>query len=151
MLLVVRGVRALEGCLYNVFLLFSRAFAGDMMSFLDDMRTALELLEVEMRGVGWWQQVSPAPEALASVEPFCVDCLTFSEWLQWVYIPKMHAYMNEHGRLPAASGLVPIAEEAWKGSVEDTRRLQEVVVLLDALVVGDTDALASFWDRVVKH
>ena len=96
-------------------------------------------------------KVSPAPEALASVEPFCVDCLTFSEWLQWVYIPKMHAYMNEHGRLPAASGLVPIAEEAWKGSVEDTRRLQEVVVLLDALVVGDTDALASFWDRVVKH
>ncbi|MDO4776966.1 MAG: YqcC family protein [Cardiobacteriaceae bacterium] len=121
------------------------------MDFLDDMRTALDLLEAEMRGVGWWQQVSPAPEALASVEPFCVDCLTFSEWLQWVYIPKMHAYMNQHGRLPAASGLVPIAEEAWKGSAEDTRRLHEIVALLDALVAGDRDALPVFLKGMVRH
>lgn len=121
------------------------------MSMLDDMRAALEMLEAEMRAVGWWQQVSPDAEALASAEPFCVDYLTFSEWLQWVYIPKMHAYMNQHGRLPAASGLTPIAEEAWKGSEEDTARLHQVVALLDALVAGEDDALAVFLRDKTTH
>lgn len=121
------------------------------MGVLDDMRAALEALEAEMRALGWWQQVPPDAQALASTEPFCVDCLTFSEWLQWVYIPKMHAYMNQHGRLPAASGLVAIAEEAWKGCAEDTRRLHRVVALLDALVAGKPNALAVFLRGMVRH
>lgn len=121
------------------------------MEKLDDMRAALLMLEAEMRAVGWWQAVSPDEAALQSAEPFCVDHLTFSEWLQWVYIPKMHAFMQEYAALPAASGLQPIAEEAWKGSSEDVRALFAVVLALDALVVGDRAPLQALLDAQVKH
>ncbi|PXB81158.1 pseudouridine synthase, partial [Pseudomonas aeruginosa] len=32
----------------------------------------LLLIERELRALGWWSESSPAPEALASPEPFCV-------------------------------------------------------------------------------
>ncbi len=107
--------------------------------YLEDMRSALDVLEAELRALNWWQSVSEQPSAvaMASVEPFCVDSMEFSQWLQWIYIPKMHAYMNQHGNLPAASGLLPIAEEAWKYSETDTRRAQQVMRLLDDLVAGE--------------
>lgn len=107
-----------------------------MSALLNDMRSALDLLEAEMRQIGWWQEQAPSAQALASKEPFCVDYLTFSQWLQWVYTPKMHSFMNQTGRLPERSHLMPIAEEAWKGSQEDCRRLLKIVALLDALIMG---------------
>lgn len=118
---------------------------------LDNMRALLLALEGEMRAVGWWQSVPPPAEKLASSEPFCVDCLTFSEWLQWVYTPKMHAFMSEYGTLPAASGLLPIAEEAWKGCSEDVRPLFRVVMALDALVAGNRAPLQALPDQETRH
>lgn len=104
---------------------------------LNEMRAALALLETEMRTIGWWQSQAPPVEALNSKEPFCIDYLRFSEWLQWVYIPKMQAFMNQTGRLPAQSNLLAIAEEAWKGSGRDSTGLLQIIELLDALVMGD--------------
>lgn len=121
------------------------------MSELNDMRFLLLELEGEMRAVGWWQSMAPPDEALASSEPFCVDALTFSEWLQWVYTPKMHAFMNQFGKLPQSSGLQPIAEEAWKGSAEDTRRLHRIVAALDALVAGERAPLAALLADTIRH
>ncbi|MCB1654899.1 MAG: YqcC family protein, partial [Pseudomonadales bacterium] len=37
----------------------------------------LLLIERELRLQGWWDEVSPGPEALSSVEPFSVDTLDF--------------------------------------------------------------------------
>lgn len=121
------------------------------MEKLDDMRAALLFLEAEMRALGWWQSESPTAEALQSSEPFCVDHLTFSEWLQWVYIPKMHAFMEAHAALPAASGLRSIAEEAWKGSREDVRRLFRVVMALDALVADNRAPLQALLNEQTRH
>lgn len=110
---------------------------------LPDMRIALELLATELNTIGWWQSPAekPSAQALSSIEPFCVDTLTFSQWLQWVYIPKMHAYMNQTGQLPQASGLLPIAEEAWKNTPENTSTLFEIIHLLDAIIIGEHQAL----------
>lgn len=106
--------------------------------YLNDMRTTLTLLEKELINLGWWQSISDKPnaEALASMEPFCIDTLTFTQWLQWVYIPKMHAYMNQTGQLPNKSSLLPIAEEAWKNTTVDTTRLMEIITILDTIIHG---------------
>ncbi|MCO2177821.1 YqcC family protein, partial [Pseudomonas aeruginosa] len=37
----------------------------------------LLLIERELRALGWWSESRPAPEALASPEPFCV-CLLYT-------------------------------------------------------------------------
>ena len=100
----------------------------------EDMMFTLTHLEHELREVGWWQNEAPDATAFASTEPFCVDTMTFSEWLQWVYIPKMRSFIVLHDRLPANSGLLPIAQEAWQGCREDTASLLILVARLDRLV-----------------
>ncbi|MCQ3971707.1 YqcC family protein, partial [Klebsiella pneumoniae] len=41
----------------------------------------LLLIERELRTLDLWSVEPPAPEDLASVEPFCVDTLRFEQWL----------------------------------------------------------------------
>jgi tRNA pseudouridine synthase C len=110
------------------------------MNKLEQMQELLAALELALLENGWWGSDAPDDAALASTEPFCVDALTFSEWLQWVYIPKMRAYMAAHGELPERSGLLAIAEEAWRGSAEDTEGLLLVMRALDGLVNNEAAA-----------
>ena len=107
------------------------------MNELDQMYELLTALELALLEAGWWGDESPDAAALTSTEPFCVDTLRFSEWLQWVYIPKMRAYIASQGALPERSGLLAIAEEAWRGSAADTDGLLLVMRALDGLVNQD--------------
>lgn len=100
----------------------------------DSMMTALTGLESEMRAIGWWQEARPSEAALASRQPFCVDTMTFSEWLQWVYVPKMRALLLTAAPLPTHSGLLPMAQEAWRGCDDDATALLQRVALLDQLI-----------------
>ena len=77
------------------------------MNALEHMHELLAALELALLEAGWWGDASPDEAALASIEPFCVDTLRFSEWLQWVYIPKMHAYMAANCQNVAASWQLP--------------------------------------------
>ena len=107
------------------------------MNALEHMHELLAALELALLEARWWGDASPDDAALASTEPFCVDTLRFSEWLQWEYIPKMRDYIASQRALPQRSGLLAIAEEAWRGSAEDTRDLLLVMRALDGLVNND--------------
>ena len=96
-----------------------------------ELHRLLDALEAQLQRRGWWETESPPAEALASVEPFAVDRLTFSQWLQWIYLPRMRTLTV----LPQASGLHPIAEEAWKGCA-DSAELLSLVWQLDVWVNG---------------
>lgn len=91
----------------------------------------LLLIERELRGLGWWADVPPSQEALASQAPFCVDTLAFEEWLQWIFLPRMKLILENDLELPHASGIRAMAEEAYR------ERLTEVGMLLDALGAFD--------------
>ncbi|MDE3735608.1 MULTISPECIES: YqcC family protein [Pseudomonas] len=91
----------------------------------------LLLIERELRGLGWWAEVSPSADALASQAPFCVDTLAFEEWLQWIFLPRMKVILENDLELPHASGIRTMAEEAYR------ERLTDVSALLDALGAFD--------------
>ncbi len=55
----------------------------------DTIIPLLTALEHELQQRQLWQDILPPDEALASSEPFCVDTLTFPQWLQFIFIPKM--------------------------------------------------------------
>ena len=93
----------------------------------------LLLIERELRVLGWWQEEAPSAEAMASQEPFCVDTLTFEQWLQWIFLPRMKLILESGRDLPQASGIRPMAEMAYR------ERPVEVRSLLDAL--GEFDRL----------
>lgn len=51
-------------------------------------------LEAQLQKHELWQQTMPSPEALQSVEPFAIDTLDPHEWLQWIFIARMHALVE---------------------------------------------------------
>ncbi|MCW8331327.1 YqcC family protein [Photobacterium sp. SDRW27] len=75
----------------------------------------LDRLETVMRKADIWENESPGAAALASVEPFAIDTLSCSQWLQWIFIPKMHYLVNQKQPLPSQFALAPYVEEAMKG------------------------------------
>ena len=75
----------------------------------------LLLIERELRLLGWWAGVAPEAERLASTVPFCADTLALQEWLQWIFLPRMKAIIEQGGALPGACTIHPMGEEAWGG------------------------------------
>ena len=73
-------------------------------------------IEGELRTLGLWQSIPPSEKALASDQPFCVDTLTLSQWLQFIFLPTLYGLMEEGRELPKRCGVAPMAEEYFKAS-----------------------------------
>ncbi|MEH6576610.1 MAG: YqcC family protein [Amphritea sp.] len=71
-------------------------------------------IESEMRGQSLWSRNKPSTEALQSSEPFCVDTLSFFQWVQWIMIPRFHEMISKQQPLPQSSSIAPMAEEALR-------------------------------------
>lgn len=92
----------------------------------------LRQIEREMQALSLWQQTAPPADALASSEPFCIDRLAFSEWLQWIMIPRFDAMIAQQLPLPHSSDIAAMAEEAFKGLDCDTARLLALLHQVDS-------------------
>jgi uncharacterized protein YqcC (DUF446 family) len=106
----------------------------------DDPRAGVVQLLAELaaalQAAGRWQAQPPPPAALASRLPFCCDTLRFTEWLQWVFIPRTRALLDAGGPLPKASAITPMAEEALHGCDWDTARVIALMRHFDRLVAA---------------
>nr|WP_159063758.1 tRNA pseudouridine(65) synthase TruC [Thaumasiovibrio occultus] len=97
---------------------------------LDELNRQLEIQ-------GFWQTSAPSEEKLQSTLPFAVDTLTPTEWLQWIFLPRMQALLaQEDADIPAFS-IAPYFEEALKGQAQAApiiavcQRLDDLVTPLE--------------------
>jgi uncharacterized protein YqcC (DUF446 family) len=72
-------------------------------------------IEQELRVMGLWESEMPSIEALSSTEPFAIDALSFPQWLQFIFIPKMK-YLVDQQSLPSSCSIAPMAEEVFAQS-----------------------------------
>lgn len=93
----------------------------------------LEQLQQTMQSLNLWQTVPPAQEAFLSEEPFSLDTMAPEEWLQWVFIPRMHALLESGAPLPNQIAISPYIEEALK-EFDDLATLLAPLVALEALL-----------------
>jgi len=98
-----------------------------LAELLADLKT--ELIRLDL-----WEPVPPSPAAMASPLPFCADTLGFTQWLQWVFIPRTHAVLEGAAPLPARSGIRPMAEEALAGCGWDTGPLLGLLGAIDIAI-----------------
>lgn len=99
-----------------------------------DIADHLLLIEHELRSQGWWSEQAPGAEALASVTPFAVDVMSFEQWLQWIFLPRM-AFILEHAQpLPNASGILVMAETVFSDRPEQSRELRRLLAEFDQLI-----------------
>ncbi len=92
----------------------------------------LEQLSQQLKCNGHWQTSSPSVADLSSTEPFSIDRLSASEWLQWVFIPKMSQLINDGQPLPKGFLIAPYIEESLKG-VGGYNKIVELCHAIDVL------------------
>jgi uncharacterized protein YqcC (DUF446 family) len=68
-------------------------------------------IEKELRELQLWEFELPSDDALASQQPFAVDTLTFPQWLQFIFLPRMYFLLENGHRLPGNCGIAPMAEQ----------------------------------------
>lgn len=91
-------------------------------------------IEAELRGLQLWQAEPPSAEALASSEPFCIDTLSFPQWLQFVFLPRMQMLVDQVQPLPSACGIAPMAEEYFRGLPHKAASLIEQIARIDTVL-----------------
>ena len=104
------------------------------MSLFVEIASTLIDLEAELRRLRLWDAQPPSAAALASVEPFCVDTLTLSQWLQFVFIPRMHALVNAQQLPPIRCDIHSMAEEYFGRMPLATDALLVHIARLDELI-----------------
>lgn len=83
-----------------------------------------------------WQAEAPSVQQLNSQAPFCVDTLSFDQWLQWIFIPRM-VDIIEHGEgMPGACNIGPMGEEAFAHLGRRQYRLIEILGEIDQLATN---------------
>lgn len=93
-------------------------------------------IEIELRQLGVWESRPPPREALQSTQPFGIDRLEFTQWLQFVFISRMKVLLEAGQPLPEVSGMAPMAEEHFSARKESGHRLIEELAEMDRLLSG---------------
>lgn len=72
-------------------------------------------IEKELRALRLWESEMISDAALASTQPFAVDTMTFPQWLQFIFLPRMYFILDEQLPLPDNCSIAPMAEQYFSG------------------------------------
>lgn len=107
--------------------------SGDQIGQVAD---SLLRIEMELRQMGLWESEPPPEEAFRSSQPFCIDTLEFTQWLQFVFVARIKVMIETEQSLPSVSGIAPMAEEHFRGRSETGHRLVRELEEIDRLLTG---------------
>lgn len=91
-------------------------------------------IEKELRELQLWEFETPSQEALASTQPFAIDTLTFPQWLQFIFIPRLYWMVEQRAPLPSVSGVKPMAEEYFRVLALNSAKLINHLDAIDKLL-----------------
>lgn len=108
--------------------------SGDVLGQVADCLLGIEM---ELRQLDLWESEPPHESALLSTEPFCLDTLAFTQWIQFVFLMRMKLIIENNHPLPSVSGIAPMAEEYFRGRPESGQRLIRELEAVDRLLSAD--------------
>lgn len=91
-------------------------------------------IEAQLRIMDLWDSKPPPNAALASDQPFCFDTLTFPQWLQFIFLPRLYSLLDSGDPLPERCGIAPMAEEYFKDSGLPSSELEAALKQIDRLL-----------------
>src|SRR5262249_23452021 len=65
----------------------------------------LDEIEQEMKVVGLWQEEPLAPEKYNFTRAFAMDTMSYDQWLQFVFLPRVRDIISTKGKFPASSSV----------------------------------------------
>lgn len=96
------------------------------MSDYIELSDALAQLEDKMLELELWQSLPPSYRALESTQPFALDTLSPTQWLQWVFMPKMQDLIESNSEVPSGFEISPYFEQA----MSDKTKLSELLPII---------------------
>ncbi len=87
----------------------------------------LKKLQAVMVSEGLWSEQIPSAAALGSRQPFACDTLSFEQWLQFIFIPRLHEMLSR-GEMAPPMNILAMAQMTWSG---DNLNVQRVLGELD--------------------
>jgi uncharacterized protein YqcC (DUF446 family) len=77
---------------------------------VSEISVLLSKLTLVLQRHGVWEMVAPETEALNSQMPFASDCLSCTQWLQWIFLPRITAWSAQPIPLPFVCVISPYIE-----------------------------------------
>ena len=62
-------------------------------------------IEREMKRIRLWQEKPLVPEKYNFTMAFAMDTMSYNQWLQFVFIPRVREIINTEGKFPASSSV----------------------------------------------
>lgn len=69
-----------------------------------DVLRYADLIEAEMRRIGYWQNQPLRPEQLQFKQAFAMDTMAFTQWLQFIFLPRVREAAASN-RFPSSSSV----------------------------------------------
>jgi uncharacterized protein YqcC (DUF446 family) len=92
----------------------------------------LELIENEMKKINLWQAEPLKEEQYDFRAAFALDTMAYSQWLQFIFIPRVHKIINEKGEFPSSSQVGTQGMREFDG-INEAQRLVELLNDFDGL------------------
>ena len=106
-----------------------------------EIAALLDALEIALRESSRWGAVAPDAERLASSMPFCVDTLSITEWIQWIFLPRMRGLLRARDDLPLGCAIRPIAEEQLSRESDGSALVLSLLARIDICLSEPTGRL----------
>jgi len=92
-------------------------------------------IEDEMKRVDLWQSEPLQPEQYQFTRAFGGDTMSFEQWLQFIFIPRVKGIIESRDTFPTSSSVGTYAAREWGWSPLgiDTNRLGTLLSEFDAL------------------
>lgn len=88
-------------------------------------------IATDLQALDLWDAQPPSETALASREPFCLDTLSFPQWLQFIFLPRMSSLCEQSLTLPTKCGIAPMSEEYFRPLDLNSHSLTEALSRID--------------------
>lgn len=91
-----------------------------LMSMYQDVQTKLDEIVAEMKQIGLWQDEPLEPEKYDFRSAFAMDTMAFSQWLQFIFVPRVEQILVSQSTFPTRSQVGVQAIREFDGIPEAT-------------------------------
>lgn len=75
----------------------------------------IDAVESEMKRIGMWENAPLPTEAYEFRSAFAMDTMAFSQWLQWIFVPRVRSIIESNGDFPSGSSVATQAVREFDG------------------------------------
>ena len=96
------------------------------------VQAKLAAIEAEMKRSGFWQNTPLKPEQYQFEQAFAMDTMVYSQWLQFIFVPRVQTIIDQRRQFPRQSMVGAQAVREFDG-VPEASELTRLLTEFDAL------------------